>query len=165
MLKSLPIFNKTEEIITALENNDVLILEAKTGSGKSTVLPILIYSNMYRLFGRGSRKMNKIASVQPRRIAVMNVKDGLRENMEKMFGSADYVGYTIGGESDYDPDKNAIRVMTDGILKNEIIKDKELSQYSVIIMDEAHERSLDVDIINGFLSLIAGKRNPPLKIV
>lgn len=165
MLRSLPIFNKTEEIITALENNDVLILEAKTGSGKSTVLPILIYSNMYRLFGRGSRKMNKIASVQPRRIAVMNVKDRLRENMEKMFGSADYVGYTIGGESDYDPDKNVIRVMTDGILKNEIIKDKELSQYSVVIMDEAHERSLDADIINGFLSLIAGKRNPPLKII
>lgn len=166
MLTSLPIFNKSEEIITALENNDVLILEAKTGSGKSTVLPILIYSNMYRLFGRGTRKLNKIASVQPRRIAVMNVKDRLRENMENVFpGGADYVGYTIGGESDYDPKRQAIRVMTDGILKNEIIKDKELSQYSVIIMDEAHERSLDADVINGFLSLMAGKRSPPLKIV
>ena len=149
---SLPISERREEIIAAITAHQCLILIGDTGSGKTTQLP-----KMCLAAGRGTRGM--IACTQPRRIAALSVADRVAEETE----APDKIGCKIRFH-DRTGEDTVIKFMTDGVLLAETRKDRLLLAYDTIIIDEAHERSLNIDFLLGYLKEILPKR-PNLKLI
>ena len=131
----LPITVKKNDIIAAIRKNPVVIVSGETGSGKTTQIPKFCLAA-----GRGSGGM--IGCTQPRRIAATTVAQRLAEELNQPLGKA--VGYQIRFQ-DRTPADALIKIMTDGILLAETQRDRRLSAYDTIIVDEAHERSLNID--------------------
>lgn len=153
--ETLPICKYRSEILDMLKKNQVIIVCGETGSGKTTQLPKMA---MELGLGRDGRK---IACTQPRRVAATSVAD----RVAKELGSA--TGQTVGYQHRFDrklSDSTRIKFMTDGILLSETLNDPLLKAYDAIIIDEAHERSLNIDFLLGILKRIAPKR-PDLKII
>ena len=150
----LPVSQKRDDIAKAIAENQVVIVAGETGSGKTTQLPKICSE-----LGRG--RMGLIGHTQPRRLAARSVANRIAEEMETQLG--DFVGYKVRF-NDQISDKTQIKLMTDGILLAEIQHDRFLSQYDTIIIDEAHERSLNIDFIMGYLRELLPKR-PDLKVI
>ncbi len=150
----LPVVAARAEIIAALSQHQVLVLAGETGSGKTTQLPKLLLEA-----GLGARGL--IAHTQPRRLAARQVAQRLAEELETRLG--DQVGCKVRFSEQSSPD-GYVKLMTDGILLAEMRSDRRLRQYEAIIIDEAHERSLNIDFLLGTLRLILPQR-PDLKLV
>ncbi|GAW81615.1 pre-mRNA-splicing factor ATP-dependent RNA helicase PRP16 [Plasmodium gonderi] len=147
--ESLPIFKSKNELLEAVYNNNIIIIVGETGSGKTTQIVQYLYEDGYH-------KNGIICCTQPRRVAAVSVAYRVSHEMNVEIGSL--VGYTIRFEDNTTKDTK-IRYVTDGILLRETLTDKELDKYSVIIMDEAHERSINTDVLLGILKNICLKRN------
>jgi ATP-dependent helicase HrpA len=150
----LPITSRKDEIIDAIKHNQVVIIAGETGSGKTTQIPKFCLAA-----GRGVSRF--IGCTQPRRIAAIAVANRIAEEMGEIAGKS--VGYKIRF-NDKTHKTGLIKIMTDGILLAETVKDRLLRQYDTIIVDEAHERNLNVDFILGFLKTLLPKRND-IKII
>lgn len=150
----LPIVEWRKELLDTIREHQVVIVAGETGSGKSTQLPKLCLE-----LGRGIE--GRIGHTQPRRIAARSIAERVAQELGSQVGSL--VGYTVRF-TDEVQDSTVIKVMTDGILLNEIQRDRFLSQYDTIIIDEAHERSLNVDFLLGYLNRLLPKR-PDLKLI
>ena len=147
----LPVSALRSEILEAIKSNQVVVIAGATGSGKTTQIP-----KMCLELGRSS-----IAHTQPRRIAARAVAERIAEELKTELG--DLVGYQVRF-TDKSSAKTKIKVMTDGILLNAMQRNKKLEQYDTIIIDEAHERSLNIDFLLGYLKQILPKR-PDLKVI
>lgn len=147
--KSLPVYTCREELMYLIDENSIVIVVGETGSGKTTQLTQYLYEEGYA-------KDGCIACTQPRRVAAMSVAQRVSQEMNVKLGKE--VGYTIRFEDNSSKD-TVIKYMTDGILLRESLSDPDLEKYSCIIMDEAHERSLNTDILFGLLRNIAIHRN------
>lgn len=152
--ESLPISQRKNEIADLIRNNQILILAGETGSGKTTQLPKICLE-----LGYGCRGL--IGHTQPRRIAARTVADRIASELKTKLG--DTVGYQVRFK-DVSGEKTQIKLMTDGILLAEFQRDRFLSKYEVIIIDEAHERSLNIDFLLGLLKPLCIKR-PDLKLI
>jgi len=150
----LPVSHARERILDALSRHRVIVVCGDTGSGKTTQLPKLCLEA-----GRGIDGM--IGHTQPRRIAARSVAERLAEELGVELGGA--VGYQVRFTDETNP-ATLVKVMTDGILLNEIRRDRWLDAYDTLIIDEAHERSLNIDFLLGYLKRL-GARRPDLKIV
>jgi ATP-dependent helicase HrpA len=152
--ESLPVSERKDEILATIRDHQVVILAGETGSGKSTQLPKICLE-----LGRGVQGV--IGHTQPRRLAARTVAERVAEELGTDVG--DVVGYTVRF-TDRGGDRTLVRVMTDGILLAELQRDRDLSRYDTIIVDEAHERSLNIDFILGYLRQLLPRR-PDLKVV
>jgi ATP-dependent helicase HrpA len=150
----LPVSERKEEIAEAIANHQVVIIAGETGSGKTTQIPKICLE-----LGRGVGGL--IGHTQPRRLAARTVANRIAEELKSPLGQ--HVGFKIRF-SDQVSDNTYIKLMTDGILLAEIQQDKFLSQYDTIIIDEAHERSLNIDFILGYLKQLLPRR-PELKLI
>ncbi len=150
----LPITNHKNEIIHAIQKNQVLIISGETGSGKTTQIPRYCLAAGRGLYG-------KIGCTQPRRIAAVAVAERIAEEIGETVGNG--VGYRIRFTDRSSPD-GFIKVMTDGILLAEAQNDRFLNEYDTLIVDEAHERSLNIDFILGLLKTLLKKRKD-LKLI
>ena len=151
---SLPIAAKRDEIKAALEKHQVLVIAGETGSGKTTQLPKICLE-----IGRGVHGL--IGHTQPRRLAARSVATRVAEEIGTPLG--ELVGYQVRFE-DQSKDSSLIKLMTDGILLAETQHDRFLERYDTIIVDEAHERSLNIDFLLGFLKTLLPRR-PDLKVI
>ncbi len=151
---ALPVSAKRDEIAKAISQHQVVIVCGETGSGKTTQLPKICLE-----LGRGSKGL--IGHTQPRRIAAVSVAKRIAQELKTEIG--DWVGYQVRFNDKTGP-KAAIKLMTDGILLAETQNDHLLKKYDTIIIDEAHERSLNIDFLLGLLKNILRKR-PDLKLI
>ncbi|KAF9386945.1 hypothetical protein CPC16_007302 [Podila verticillata] len=155
--QQLPVYKHRTEFLYLLENYQVVILVGQTGSGKTTQIPQYIHEAGWTAKGK------VVGCTQPRRVAATTVAQRVAEEMRVKLGAE--VGYVIRFEDCTDPGgKTRIKYMTDGMLFRETLMDPLLSKYSVIVLDEAHERSLYTDILMGVLKKILKKRQD-LRIV
>ncbi|MFC1409668.1 ATP-dependent RNA helicase HrpA [Streptacidiphilus sp. N1-12] len=152
--ESLPVSARREDILAAIRDHQVVIIAGETGSGKTTQIPKICLE-----LGRGVRGL--IGHTQPRRIAARTVAERVAEELGTELGET--VGWKVRFTDQVGPD-TAVKVMTDGILLAEIQNDRLLRQYDTLIIDEAHERSLNIDFILGYLKQLLPKR-PDLKLV
>jgi len=152
--EDLPIHARREEIIRAILENQVVVIAGETGSGKTTQLPKF-------LIDAGLGQNGLLGCTQPRRVAALSVAQRIAEELGVTYGNE--VGAKIRF-TDQTKRNTVIKVMTDGILLNEIQDDPLLKKYEAIVIDEAHERSLNIDFILGFLRLLSEKRKD-LKII
>ncbi|KAF8665135.1 hypothetical protein AX16_000601 [Volvariella volvacea WC 439] len=150
----LPAFACREELMKVLRENQVVIVVGETGSGKTTQLAQFLYEDGYCAYGM-------IGCTQPRRVAAMSVAKRVSEEMECKLGTI--VGYAIRFE-DCTSAETKIKYMTDGVLLRESLNEGDLDRYSVIILDEAHERSLSTDVLMGLLKKILSRRRD-LKLI
>ena len=151
---ALPISDRRDEILAAIKAHPVVVVAGETGSGKSTQLPKICLEA-----GRG--EAGRIAVTQPRRVAALSIAQRVAEELKVNYGRD--VGCKIRFRDQTAPE-TCIKVMTDGILLAETQGDPDLLEYDTIIVDEAHERSLNIDFLLGYLRLLRRKR-PDLKIV
>ncbi len=153
-MKSLPVYQHRRQILDALEKNQVIVVESPTGSGKTTQLPIILHEAGYteNLF---------VGITQPRRIATLSVCDYIKRQLNDTDGS--FVGYKMRFADTTDRNTR-IKVMTDGILLQELKADPLLRNYGVMLVDEAHERSLNIDFILGLLKRVLSER-PDFKVI
>ncbi len=152
--EELPVSARREDIATALREAQVVIVAGETGSGKTTQLPKIALE-----LGRGVR--GRIGHTQPRRIAARSVAERIAEELGAELG--DVVGWKVRF-TDQVSDTTLVKLMTDGVLLAEIAHDRLLRQYDTIILDEAHERSLNIDFLLGYLARLLPRR-PDLKLV
>ncbi|AXI87538.1 ATP-dependent RNA helicase HrpA [Streptomyces griseoincarnatus] len=153
--EQLPVSQKKDVIAEAIRDHQVVIVAGETGSGKTTQIPKICME-----LGRGVRGM--IGHTQPRRIAARTVAERVAEELDTPLGEA--VGWKVRFTDQVDPEATFVKLMTDGILLAEIQTDRELRAYDTIIIDEAHERSLNIDFLLGYLAQLLPKR-PDLKVV
>ncbi|MBT2422259.1 ATP-dependent RNA helicase HrpA [Streptomyces sp. ISL-22] len=153
--EQLPVSQKKDDIAAAIRDHQVVIVAGETGSGKTTQIPKICLE-----LGRGVRGM--IGHTQPRRIAARTVAERVAEELDTPLGES--VGWKVRFTDQVNPDATFIKLMTDGILLAEIQTDRELRAYDTIIIDEAHERSLNIDFLLGYLAQLLPKR-PDLKVV
>ncbi|MEV0962565.1 ATP-dependent RNA helicase HrpA [Streptomyces sp. NPDC049910] len=153
--EQLPVSQKKDEILEAIRDHQVVIVAGETGSGKTTQIPKICLE-----LGRGVRGM--IGHTQPRRIAARTVAERVAEELRTPLGEA--VGWKVRFTDQVNQDATFVKLMTDGILLAEIQTDRELHAYDTIIIDEAHERSLNIDFLLGYLSRLLPRR-PDLKVV
>jgi ATP-dependent helicase HrpA len=151
---SLPISERVDEIAAAIRDHQVVIIAGETGSGKTTQLPKICLA-----LGRGAHGM--IGHTQPRRLAARTVADRIAEELGEPVGGT--VGYQVRFTDQVGADTR-VKLMTDGILLTELAQDRRLRRYDTLIIDEAHERSLNVDFILGYLTRLLPSR-PDLKLV
>ncbi len=147
--KSLPVYAQKQKILDCLENNQVVIVESPTGSGKTTQIPVILYEAGYASSGI-------IGVTQPRRIAALSVSEFISKQLGTSYPGL--VGYKMRFE-DYTNQETKIKIMTDGILLQEMKLDPWLSKYSVLMIDEAHERSLNIDFVLGLVKRILKERS------
>ena len=152
--EELPVSERREDIMNAIRDNQVVIIAGETGSGKTTQIP-----KMCLELGLGEKGL--IGHTQPRRLAARSVAERIAEELGQKIGET--VGYQVRFTSEVG-EHSAIKLMTDGILLAEIQNDKLLRRYSTLIIDEAHERSLNIDFILGYLKRILPQR-PDLKVI
>ncbi|KAK9131772.1 hypothetical protein Scep_011300 [Stephania cephalantha] len=152
--QSLPIYKLKKELIQAVHDNQVLVVIGETGSGKTTQVTQYLAEAGYTTKG-------KIGCTQPRRVAAMSVAKRVAEEFGCRLGEE--VGYAIRFEDCTGPD-TVIKYMTDGMLLREILVDENLSQYSVIMLDEAHERTIHTDVLFGLLKQLVNRR-PELRLI
>nr|WP_254359847.1 ATP-dependent RNA helicase HrpA [Proteus mirabilis] len=152
--ENLPVSQKKEAIYNAIKDNQVVIIAGETGSGKTTQIPKICLE-----LGRGVK--GYIGHTQPRRLAARSVAERIAHELNTTLGES--VGYKVRF-SDHVGDNTLVKLMTDGILLAELQQDKLLLQYDTIIIDEAHERSLNIDFILGYLKQLLPKR-PDLKVI
>lgn len=152
--ESLPVSGRIEDIRAALDTHQVVIVAGETGSGKTTQLPKVCLEH-----GLGRRGM--IGHTQPRRLAARTVSARIAEELNVELG--DLVGYQVRF-TDQVSERSFVKVMTDGILLSEIKHDRDLLRYEAIIVDEAHERSLNIDFLLGYLKQLLPRR-PELKVI
>lgn len=150
----LPVSQKKDDIAAAIRDHQVVIVAGETGSGKTTQLPKICLE-----LGRGVKGL--IGHTQPRRLAARTVAERIAEELDTELGDA--VGYTVRF-TDQVSDQSLVKLMTDGILLAEIQRDRELRRYDTIIIDEAHERSLNIDFLLGYLKQLLPRR-PDLKLI
>ncbi|XP_072249637.1 pre-mRNA-splicing factor ATP-dependent RNA helicase DHX16 [Leuresthes tenuis] len=148
--RSLPIFPYREDLLAAIQEHQILVIEGETGSGKTTQIPQYLLENGYTQGGM------KIGCTQPRRVAAMSVAARVAEEMSVKLGNE--VGYSIRFE-DCTSERTILKYMTDGMLLREFLTEPDLASYSVIIIDEAHERTLHTDILFGLIKDIARFRS------
>ncbi|MDH6518051.1 ATP-dependent helicase HrpA [Streptomyces sp. SAI-135] len=153
--EQLPVSQKKDDIAAAIRDHQVVIVAGETGSGKTTQIPKICLE-----LGRGVTGM--IGHTQPRRIAARTVAERVAEELDTPLGEA--VGWKVRFTDQVNPDATFVKLMTDGILLAEIQTDRELRAYETIIIDEAHERSLNIDFLLGYLAQLLPKR-PDLKVV
>ncbi|WP_031516632.1 ATP-dependent RNA helicase HrpA [Streptomyces sp. NRRL F-5123] len=151
---ALPVSQKRDEILAAIRDHQVVIVAGETGSGKTTQIPKICLE-----LGRGVRGL--IGHTQPRRIAARTVAERVAEELRTPLGEA--VGWKVRF-TDQVGEQTLVKLMTDGIMLAEIQTDRELRAYDTIIIDEAHERSLNIDFILGYLAQLLPRR-PDLKVV
>ena len=165
--KALPIWSEAEAIKAALKKNDILVLTGETGSGKSTQVPQFLTNESWCT--------KCIAITQPRRVAAISLARRVAEEVGSFMGSQSptaQVGYSVRFDNATGPNTR-IKFLTEGMLLQEMLRDPAMSQYSAVVVDEVHERSVNVDLILGFLrNLVAGietgrtrARKHPLKVV
>ncbi|NMM86407.1 ATP-dependent RNA helicase HrpA [Rhodococcus sp. SRB_17] len=152
--ESLPVSQRKDDIARAIAENQVVIVAGETGSGKTTQIPKICLE-----LGRGVRGL--IGHTQPRRLAARTVAERIAEELDTELGDA--VGYTVRF-TDQVSDRTYVKLMTDGILLAEIQRDRMLRRYDTLIIDEAHERSLNIDFILGYLAQLLPRR-PDLKVI
>ncbi|QFU75478.1 ATP-dependent RNA helicase HrpA [Halioglobus maricola] len=152
--EALPVTQRREEIARAIRENQVVIVAGETGSGKTTQLPKICLE-----LGRGRKGL--IGHTQPRRLAARTVAQRIAEELKGELGQL--VGYQVRF-TDKVSDDTAIKLMTDGILLAEIQRDRLLRRYDTIIIDEAHERSLNIDFLLGYFKQLLPQR-PDLKLI
>ena len=152
--EQLPVSERRADIEAAIRDHQVVILAGETGSGKTTQLPKICLN-----LGRG--RQLRIGHTQPRRIAARTVAQRIADELNTSLGGL--VGYQIRF-NDTVSDASAIKLMTDGILLAELTHDRDLSAYDTLIIDEAHERSLNIDFLLGYLKQLLPRR-PDLKII
>jgi ATP-dependent helicase HrpA len=150
----LPVSQRKDEIARAIAEHQVVIIAGETGSGKTTQLPKICLE-----LGRGVT--GQIGHTQPRRIAARSVAERIADELSTEIGSA--IGYKVRF-TDASSDNTLVKVMTDGILLTELQHDKRLLRYDTLIIDEAHERSLNIDFILGYLHRLLPSR-PDLKVI
>ena len=150
----LPVSARRDEIARAIRDNQVVVVAGETGSGKTTQLPKICLE-----LGRGTSAM--IGHTQPRRIAARAVADRLAHELGVDLGAQ--IGYQVRFTEEVSPG-TLVKLMTDGILLAEIQSDPELARYDTIIIDEAHERSLNIDFLLGYLARLLPRR-PDLKVI
>uniref|UniRef100_A0A3B4TTB9 RNA helicase n=1 Tax=Seriola dumerili TaxID=41447 RepID=A0A3B4TTB9_SERDU len=153
--RSLPIFPYREDLLAAIQEHQILVIEGETGSGKTTQIPQYLLEDGYTKGGM------KIGCTQPRRVAAMSVAARVAQEMSVKLGNE--VGYSIRFE-DCTSERTVLKYMTDGMLLREFLTEPDLASYSVIIIDEAHERTLHTDILFGLIKDIARFR-PDLKVL
>ncbi|MET7854362.1 ATP-dependent RNA helicase HrpA [Streptomyces avermitilis] len=153
--EQLPVSQKKDVIADAIRDHQVVIVAGETGSGKTTQIPKICLE-----LGRGVRGM--IGHTQPRRIAARTVAERVADELDTPLGEA--VGWKVRFTDQVNQDSTFIKLMTDGILLAEVQTDRELRAYDTIIIDEAHERSLNIDFLLGYLAQLLPKR-PDLKVV
>ena len=151
----LPVIARRDEIKQAIQDNQVIILCGETGSGKTTQLPKICLE-----LGRGVTGL--IGHTQPRRIAARTVATRIAEELDSEIGQV--VGYKVRFHDHVNADNSYVKLMTDGILLAETQNDRFLNQYDTLIIDEAHERSLNIDFLLGYLKQLLPKR-PDLKVI
>ncbi len=151
---SLPIADRTDDLLAAIRDHQVVIVAGETGSGKSTQLPKLCLT-----LGRGAG--GTIGHTQPRRVAARTIAERVAEELGVELGGE--VGYAVRFTDRVGP-STLVKVMTDGILLAELQRDRDLRRYDTIIVDEAHERSLNVDFLLGYLKQLLPRR-PDLKVI
>ena len=151
---ALPVTARKDDIAAAIRDNQVVIIAGETGSGKTTQIPKICLE-----LGRGRRGF--IGHTQPRRIAARTVAERIAAELDQKIGES--VGYAIRFD-DRVSETTAVKLMTDGILLAEMQRDRFLNKYDTIIIDEAHERSLNIDFLLGYLKRLLPKR-PDLKVI
>ena len=154
--EELPVSTRRAEIADAIRDNQVVIVAGETGSGKTTQLPKICLG-----LGRGVTGM--IGHTQPRRIAARSVAERIASELGTPIGRDGVVGYQVRFTEETGPN-TLVKLMTDGILLAEIQSDPMLRRYDTIIVDEAHERSLNIDFILGYLARLLPQR-PDLKVI
>jgi pre-mRNA-splicing factor ATP-dependent RNA helicase DHX15/PRP43 len=151
--KQLPVWEQKDEFLTLFEKNQILILVGETGSGKTTQIPQFCLE-----FLKGKQM---IGCTQPRRVAAMSVAKRVADEMDVTLG--EQVGYIIRFE-DVTSSKTILKYLTDGMLLREAMNDPLLERYGVIILDEAHERTLSTDILFGLIKEVI-KQRKDLKLI
>jgi ATP-dependent RNA helicase HrpA len=152
--EALPITAQRDTVLTAIRDHQVVVVAGETGSGKSTQLPKFCLE-----LGRGVERM--IGHTQPRRLAARTVAARIAEELDTELG--DVVGYKVRF-TDQVSDHTRIKLMTDGVLLAELRRDRMLERYDTIVVDEAHERSLNIDFLLGYLTDLLPRR-PDLKVI
>ncbi|XP_011002735.1 PREDICTED: probable pre-mRNA-splicing factor ATP-dependent RNA helicase [Populus euphratica] len=158
--KNLPVWHQKEDFLQVLKKNQVIILVGETGSGKTTQIPQFVLEAV-DLESPDKRRKMMIACTQPRRVAAMSVSRRVAEEMDVTIGEE--VGYSIRFE-DCSSARTVLKYLTDGMLLREAMTDPLLERYKVIILDEAHERTLSTDVLFGLLKEVL-KNRPDLKLV
>jgi len=151
---NLPITARRDELIATIDDNQVVVVAGETGSGKSTQLP-----KMCLELGRGAAGF--IGHTQPRRLAARTIAERVADEIDSTVGGL--VGYTVRFTDQVGPD-TLLKMMTDGILLAELRRDHDLLRYDTIIIDEAHERTLNIDFLLGYLKQLLPRR-PDLKLI
>src|SRR5580700_2286239 len=150
----LPVSQRKDEILRAIRDHQVVIIAGETGSGKTTQIPKICLE-----LGRGVA--GQIGHTQPRRLAARTVAERIASELGSPLGET--VGYKVRF-TDVSADDTLVKLMTDGILLTELSRDRQLSRYDTLIIDEAHERSLNIDFILGYLRQLLPRR-PDLKVI
>ncbi|MBP5577372.1 MAG: ATP-dependent RNA helicase, partial [Treponema sp.] len=146
--KSLPVYEQKQRILDTLKENQVIVVQSPTGSGKTTQIPVIMHEAGYSENG-------VIAVTQPRRIAALSVSEFISKQLHTKYPGL--VGYKMRFEDKTDL-TTKIKIMTDGILLQEMKLDPWMSKYSVVMVDEAHERSLNIDFVLGLLKRVLAER-------
>ncbi|GJP82722.1 hypothetical protein CLOP_g12969 [Closterium sp. NIES-67] len=144
----LPIYSVRDELLQVIRENQIVVVVGETGSGKTTQMTQYLHEAGYTTYGM-------VGCTQPRRVAAMSVAKRVADEMECELGST--VGYAIRFE-DVTSSNTLVKYMTEGVLLRESLREPDLDQYSAIIMDEAHERSLNTDVLFGVLKHVAARR-------
>ncbi|MFH5229808.1 ATP-dependent RNA helicase HrpA [Antrihabitans spumae] len=152
--EALPVTARREDIAAAIAKHQVVVVAGETGSGKTTQIPKICLE-----LGRGIR--GTIGHTQPRRIAARTVAERIAEELDTELGTT--IGYTVRF-TDHASENTLVKLMTDGILLAEIQRDRLLRRYDTLIIDEAHERSLNIDFLLGYLAQLLPRR-PDLKVI
>lgn len=154
--RDLPVHAQRDEFLRIFHSTQIMVFVGETGSGKTTQIPqFVLYDEMPHLTGK------QVACTQPRRVAAMSVASRVADEMDVELGEE--VGYSIRFENNTGP-KTILKYMTDGMLLREAMEDHDLTRYSCIILDEAHERTLATDILMGLIKQVSVRR-PDLKII
>lgn len=153
--QELPVSGARDAIAEAVRHAQVVIVSGQTGSGKTTQLPKILLE-----LGRGTHG-HQIVHTQPRRLAARTVAERIASELGVRLG--DEVGYQVRFTDESSP-KTRLRVVTDGILLAQIQRDPKLTRYDTIVIDEAHERTLNIDFLLGYLTALLPER-PELKLI
>jgi len=147
----LPVYKFQSELLEAVADNQIVVIEGETGSGKTTQIPQFLVEIGYATPGKSC-----VGCTQPRRVAATSIATRVAEEMDVTLGKT--VGYTIRFEDISDPNETVLKFLTDGMLLREAMSDPFLSRYSCIVLDEAHERTLATDVLMGLLMEVLPKR-------